>query len=210
MRAHGARLDDDRRSHLVSTPELLLPPVPYQPMQAAGVRLVCLVHEWIDREIAAFAPEYWGEAVGVLQVLWGTVDRRAELATTGLVPCFGCSFQTAAGSAAAAAQWRCPRSRPAAPPSPLINALAACCLPSFLLISSGGELYYDEAKAFYAAAHGGKVRGVQITCAAACIPRGWCASGTARAVRPAAHVVPRLLHHPSTKHRWPREACWTC
>lgn len=28
---------------------------------AAGVRLVCLVHEWIDREIAAFAPEYWGE-----------------------------------------------------------------------------------------------------------------------------------------------------
>ncbi|PSC72197.1 hypothetical protein C2E20_4380 [Micractinium conductrix] len=41
---------------------------------------MCLVHEWIDREIAAYAPEYWG-----------------------------------------------------------------------------GDLFYDEAKAFYAAVHGGKV-----------------------------------------------------
>ena len=27
---------------------------------AAGVKLVCVVHEWIDREIDAFRPEYWG------------------------------------------------------------------------------------------------------------------------------------------------------
>lgn len=27
---------------------------------AAGVKLVCLVHEWIDREIQAYAPDYWG------------------------------------------------------------------------------------------------------------------------------------------------------
>lgn len=28
--------------------------------EALGVALVCIVHEWLDREIAAFAPEYWG------------------------------------------------------------------------------------------------------------------------------------------------------
>jgi len=27
---------------------------------AAGVKLVLVVHEWIDREIKGFAPEYWG------------------------------------------------------------------------------------------------------------------------------------------------------
>jgi hypothetical protein len=28
--------------------------------EALGVRLVCVLHEWIDREVAAYAPEYWG------------------------------------------------------------------------------------------------------------------------------------------------------
>lgn len=49
--------------------------------EASGVKLVCVVHEWIQREIDGFAPKYWG-----------------------------------------------------------------------------GELYYDEGKAFYAAVHGGKVK----------------------------------------------------
>eukprot|EP00775_Hariotina_reticulata_P005476 gene5476-5711_t len=29
-------------------------------LEAAGLRVVCVVHEWIDREINAFVPEYWG------------------------------------------------------------------------------------------------------------------------------------------------------
>jgi hypothetical protein len=29
--------------------------------EGAGVKLVLVVHEWIDREIKGFAPEYWGE-----------------------------------------------------------------------------------------------------------------------------------------------------
>lgn len=29
-------------------------------LEEAGLRVVCVVHEWIDREIAAFVPAYWG------------------------------------------------------------------------------------------------------------------------------------------------------
>lgn len=29
-------------------------------LEDAGLRVVCVVHEWIDREIAAFVPTYWG------------------------------------------------------------------------------------------------------------------------------------------------------
>jgi len=32
-----------------------------QQFEEAGVRLVCVLHEWIDREVDAFRPEYWGE-----------------------------------------------------------------------------------------------------------------------------------------------------
>ena len=32
--------------------------------EGAGVKLVLVVHEWIDREIKGFAPEYWGEERG--------------------------------------------------------------------------------------------------------------------------------------------------
>ncbi|KAF8058031.1 prxl2a [Scenedesmus sp. PABB004] len=32
-------------------------------LEAAGLRVVCIVHEWIDREIAAFAPAFWGGEV---------------------------------------------------------------------------------------------------------------------------------------------------
>lgn len=28
--------------------------------EALGVGLVCVIHEWLDREVAAFAPAYWG------------------------------------------------------------------------------------------------------------------------------------------------------
>ena len=28
--------------------------------EALGVRLVCVLHEWKDREVEAFAPAYWG------------------------------------------------------------------------------------------------------------------------------------------------------
>lgn len=49
--------------------------------EGLGIRMVCVLHEWKDREVAAFAPAYWG-----------------------------------------------------------------------------GDLYYDEAKAFYAAVHGGSVK----------------------------------------------------
>ncbi|PRW57143.1 hypothetical protein C2E21_3832 [Chlorella sorokiniana] len=31
-----------------------------QQFEEAGVRLVCVLHEWIDREVDAFRPEYWG------------------------------------------------------------------------------------------------------------------------------------------------------
>eukprot|EP00878_Enallax_costatus_P017368 GHUV01018241.1.p1 GENE.GHUV01018241.1~~GHUV01018241.1.p1 ORF type:complete len:174 (+),score=25.14 GHUV01018241.1:166-687(+) len=29
-------------------------------LEAAGLRVVCVVHEWIDREVNAFVPAYWG------------------------------------------------------------------------------------------------------------------------------------------------------
>lgn len=34
--------------------------------ERAGVKLVCVVHEWIQREIDGFAPKYWGEVLGGL------------------------------------------------------------------------------------------------------------------------------------------------
>lgn len=32
----------------------------HEALEAAGLRVVCLVHEWIEREITAFHPAYWG------------------------------------------------------------------------------------------------------------------------------------------------------
>ena len=32
----------------------------HEQFESLGVRLVCILHEWIDREVDAFAPEYWG------------------------------------------------------------------------------------------------------------------------------------------------------
>jgi len=32
----------------------------HEQLEEAGLKVVCVVHEWIDREINAFLPDYWG------------------------------------------------------------------------------------------------------------------------------------------------------
>lgn len=103
-----------------------------QEFEAAGVRLVCVLHEWIDREVEAFAPAYWGEAL-LLRWAW-----HEDLPAS--------HWEHHSASTPLRAHPRCPDVSPA-------SRCSRSATPSPL---PGGELYYDADKAFYAAVHGGK------------------------------------------------------
>lgn len=144
-----------------------------QAFEAAGVRLVCLVHEWIDREIAAFAPEYWGEWLG--GCLGGQRQpcqwaRGSPAGLPALAPPLACRTPWAA-------------SRPAALPT-------HPALPSAL---PGGELYLDESKSFYAAAHGGAVKKGSLAALLNPFGEAWKVHGGAGRAGPAAAAVGAAL-----------------
>lgn len=98
-----------------------------QQFEEAGVRLVCVLHEWIDREVDAFRPEYWGEWAG----LAASSNEQGWLA----------------GRAVDMARRQ--KVRWLSPPTPTMQHPPPPSPP-------GGELYYDQDKAFYSAVHGGK------------------------------------------------------
>lgn len=163
--------------------------------EKAGVKLVCLVHEWIQREIDGFAPKYWGEHTGrgggegaqhvacavqpcsTLHVL----GSRAGQLPAGSFCLDSCDSARSCwllrGDLGLQAAEDRGRGRGIAPgdmqPSPPRKHCAAAQRPRLPVPSyvprqkpvlatasaaAGGELYYDEGKAFYAAVHGGKVK----------------------------------------------------
>lgn len=102
-----------------------------QQFEEAGVRLVCVLHEWIDREVDAFRPKYWGE--------WGGLAATASNQQGWLAGC-AVDMPRRQQLADRRATLNPTSQHPPPPPPP----------------PPGGELYYDQDKAFYAAVHGGK------------------------------------------------------